>query len=92
MDLLEKFTRIIKKECDNAIRYKLYGTDEFHIESIERVEDDEHGAMMFLVTTWNDPSVDSRQTRKYNLFELMDLLGRIISHRGVSDAVMAIEE
>lgn len=86
MDLLEKFTRIIQKECERAIKYKIYGTDEFHIESIERV-DDEDGALVFLVTTWNDPSFDSRETKKYNLFELMDLLGRIIAHRGVSDAV-----
>lgn len=93
MNLLETFTKIIKKECDNAIKYKIYGTDSFHIEEIIRIED-KNGALNFLVTTWNNensPTESSRKVKEMNLFELMDLLGRIISHRALTDAVMSLE-
>jgi hypothetical protein len=93
MNLLETFTKIIKKECDNAIKYKIYGTDSFHIESIERVED-KNGALNFLVTTWNNensPTESSRKTKEMNLMDLMDLLGRVISDRAITDAVMSLK-
>lgn len=89
--MLEIFTRLIKEECDNAIKYEIYGTDSFHIEKIEQIEDKD-GALNFLVTTWdrdNDPVKSSRETKEMNLFDIMDLLGRLIGHRALNAAVDA---
>lgn len=91
--MLEIFTNLIKEACDDAIKYKIYGTQSFHIEKIERIEDKD-GALNFLVTTWddeNDPEKSSRETKEMSLFEIMDLLGRVIAHRAISDAVGVVE-
>lgn len=86
MNILAELTKLIKNECDAAIEYELFGTQEFHIEKIERL-DDKNGALKFNVTTWNDVSEDPRKTKQMSLFEIMDLLGRIIGHRALSDSV-----
>lgn len=86
MNILAELTKLIKNECDNAIEYELFGTQEFHIEKIERL-DDKYGALNFNVTTWNDVSEDPRKTEEMSLFEIMDLLGRIIGQRATSDSV-----
>jgi hypothetical protein len=90
MNLLEIFTDIIKEECDNAKNYKIFGTQDFHIESIEKIEDKD-GAFCFKVTTWNEVPANfddsSRKVKEMSLFEIMDLLGRIIGHRGCNKAV-----
>lgn len=86
MNTLAELTKLIKNECDNAIKYEIFGTQEFHIEKIERIEDKD-GALNFNVTTWNDVSENPRQTKEMSLFEIMDLLGRIIGHRALSDSV-----
>lgn len=86
--MLEIFTKFIKEACDEAIKYGMYGTQSFHIEKIEQIEDKD-GAWNFLVTTWNnenDPFEDSRKTEEMSLFEIMDLLGRIIGHLALTDA------
>jgi hypothetical protein len=86
--MLEIFTKLIEQECRNAIEYKIFGTQDFHIESIQRIED-EDGALCFNVTTWNEQNEESRKSKKMYLFEVMDLLGRIIGHRAINDAVDA---
>lgn len=86
MNILAELTKLIKAECDAAIEYELFGTQEFHIEKIERL-DDKNGALNFNVTTWNEISEDSRKTKEMSLFEIMDLLGRIIAQRATSDSV-----
>lgn len=86
MNILAELTKLIKNECDAAIEYEIYGTQEFHIESIERIEDKDN-ALNFKVTTWNDISEDPRKTKEMSLFEIMDLLGRIIGHRATTDSV-----
>lgn len=86
MNILTELTKLIKAECDNAIEYELFGTQEFHIESIERIED-KGKALNFNVTTWNDISEDPRKTKEMSLFEIMDLLGSIIGHRATGDSV-----
>ncbi len=89
--MLEIFTKAIKEECDNAIKYGIYGTRSFHIEKIEQIESKD-GALNFLVTTWsdeNDPYESSRETKEMNLFDIMDLLGRVIGHRALNLAVDA---
>lgn len=87
MNILAELTKLIKNECDNAIEYEIFGTQEFHIEKIERLPDTKNGALNFNVTTWNDVSEDPRETKEMSLFEIMDLLGRIIGHRATSDSV-----
>lgn len=89
--MLEILTKIIKEQCDNAIKYDRYGTDEFHIEKIEQIEN-KGKAWNFLVTTWNDVSEDPRQTKEMSLYEIMDLLGRIIGLKGLSDAARALKK
>lgn len=84
--MLKELTKLIEKECKNAIEYGIFGTQEFHIEKIERIADKD-GAFNFLVTTWNDVSFEPRKTKELGLFEIMDLLGRIIGHRALSDSV-----
>lgn len=86
MNILSELTKLIKNECDAAIEYQIFGTQEFHIEKIERLEDKD-GALNFSVTTWNEVSEDSRKTKEMSLFEIMDLLGRIIGHRALSSSV-----
>lgn len=86
MNILAELTKLIKNECDDAIKYEIYGTQEFHIEKIERIED-KGKALNFKVTTWNDVSEDPRKTKEMSLFEIMDLLGRIIAHRATCDSV-----
>ena len=86
MNILTELTKLIKNECENAIEYEIFGTQEFHIEKIERL-DDKGVALNFKVTTWNDISEDPRETQEMSLFEIMDLLGRIIGHRATSDSV-----
>jgi hypothetical protein len=86
MNIPAELTKLIKNECDAAIQYGIYGTQEFHIESIEKIEN-KGKALNFKVTTWNDISEDPRKTREMSLFEIMDLLGRIIGHRATSDGV-----
>lgn len=90
--LLEIFTKAIKEECDAAIKYGIYGTRSFHIEKIEQIENKDD-ALNFLVTTWSDESYpeSSRQTKEMNLFDIMDLLGRLIGHRALDIAVDACE-
>ena len=84
--MLKELTDLIKKECDNAIEYKVYGTQDFHIESIEQIKS-EGEALCFNVTTWNEQQEDSRKTKKMYLFEVMDLLGRVIGHRAINNSV-----
>ena len=86
MNILAELTKLIKAECDEAIKYELYGTQEFHIEKIERLAD-KGRALNFNVTSWNDVSEDPRKTKEMSLFEIMDLLGRIIAQRATSDSV-----
>lgn len=86
--MLEAFTKAIKEECDNAIKYGIYGTRSFHIEKIEQIENKDV-ALNFLVTTWTDESENPRETKEMNLFDIMDLLGRIIGHRALNLAVDA---
>ena len=86
MNILAELTKLIKNECDDAIKYKIFGTQEFHIEKIERIED-KGKSLNFKVTTWNDISEDPRKTKEMSLFEIMDLLGRIIGHRATTDSV-----
>lgn len=81
--MLEIFTNKIKEECENAIKYGIYGTQEFHIEKIEQIEDKD-GAWNFLVTTWNEIDENSRTTKEMSLYEIMDLLGRVIGHRALN--------
>lgn len=84
--MLNVLTNIIEEECRNAIEYGIFGTQDFHIESIERI-DDKEGALFFKVTTWNNQAEESRCERFLDLFEVMDLLGRVIGHRGIRNAV-----
>jgi hypothetical protein len=86
MNILTELTKLIKNECDNAIEYEIFGTQEFHIEKIERL-DDKGVALNFKVTTWDDISENPRKTQEMSLFEIMDLLGRIIGHRAISNSV-----
>lgn len=87
--MLDDLTKCIEEECKKAIEYNIYGTQDFHIESIERLEDKD-GAFNFAVTTWNDQSENPRQNREMSLFEVMNLLGRIIGHRAITRSVMLI--
>lgn len=84
--MLDKLTKLIEEQCRLAAQYGIFGTQGFHIESVERLEDKD-GAMNILVTTWNDESEEPRETREMGVWELMDLLGRIIGHRAAGDAV-----
>lgn len=86
MNILVELTKLIKEECDNAIKYDIFGTQEFHIEKIERIEDKGQG-LNFRVTTWNDISEDSREVKEMGLIQIMDLLGRVIGHRACNDSV-----
>lgn len=86
MNILVELTKLIKEECDNAIKYDLFGTQEFHIEKIERIEDDDP-ALNFRVTTWSEMSENSRKAKEMGLIEVMDLLGRVIGHRATNDGV-----
>ena len=61
MNILAELTKLIKNECDDAIKYEIFGTQEFHIEKIERIED-KGKSLNFKVTTWNDISEDPRKT------------------------------
>lgn len=90
MNILAELTKLIKKECDSAIKYEIFGTQQFHIEKIERIED-KGEALNFLVTTWSDMDENPRETKEMSLFEIMDLLGRIIGHRATSDSVGLFE-
>lgn len=86
--MLEIFTKLIEQECRKAVEYKIFGTQDFHIESIEQIESEDE-ALCFKVVTWNEARENSRETKKMYLFEVMDLLGRIIGHRAINDAVGA---
>lgn len=84
--MLKELTALIEGQCRIASQYGIFGTQDFHIESVERLEDKDN-ALNFLVTTWNEASENPRSKREMGLFELMDLLGRIIGHRATNDAV-----
>lgn len=86
MNILVELTKLIKEECDDAIKYNLFGTQEFHIEKIERIKDKDD-ALNFSITTWDNISEDPRKVKEISLFEIMDLLGRIIAQRATTDAV-----
>lgn len=81
--LINNLIDAIIEECHNAKKYKLFGTQEFHIEDIEQIENKD-GAFNFKVTTWNECSTDSRKVREMPLYEVMDLLGRVIGHRAIN--------
>lgn len=87
---LQHLATLIEHECQMAKKYEIFGTQDFHIEKVERLPD-EGKAFNFRVTTWNDQSEDPRKVREMSLVELMDLLGRIIAHRAVTPAVDLIE-
>lgn len=83
---LHDLTSLIEEECRRAKEYGVFGTGDFHIEKVERLPDRD-GALCFRVTTWNERSEHSRKAREMGLFELMNLLGRVIGHRAVDPAV-----
>jgi hypothetical protein len=89
--MLKELTGLIEKQCRLAAQFGIFGTQEFHIEFVERLEDKD-GAFNFLVTTWNDVSENPREKKEMSLFELMDLLGRVIGHRATNDAVDLIKD
>jgi len=96
MNILAELTKLIKNECDNAIKNDVFGTQEFHfaaggfhIEKIERLADKE-GVLNFRVKVidWDDVSENwFRQEKEMSLVEIMDLLGRIIAERATTDSV-----
>lgn len=88
--MLKIFTNLIKEECENAIEYGIYGTQEFHIEKIEQIEDKD-GAWNFLVTTC-EIDENSRATKEMSLYEIMDLLGRVIGHRALNAAAGSLHK
>lgn len=89
MNLLNVFTSIIQEECKDAIKYSIFGTQGWHFESIERIED-QNGAFMFKVTTWNNNSTNSRKVKIMSICEIFDELGRAIAARGTTEAAKAI--
>lgn len=84
--MLDKLTDVIMEECQRAKEYKIFGTQSFHIESIKQLED-KGPALNFEVTTWNDQSENARKVKEMSLFEVMDLLGRVIGHRAINTAI-----
>ena len=86
---LHDLAELIEEECRRAREHGVFGTSDFHVEKVERLPDRE-GAMCFRVTTWNEQSEHSRKAREMGLFDLMNLLGRVIGHRAVNAAVDTI--
>ncbi len=84
--MLDQLTELIGNQCREATQYGIFGTQDFHIESVSRLED-KNGSLNFLVTTWNGQSAESRQDKEMSLFELMDLLGRVMGHRALRESV-----
>lgn len=83
---LHDLASLIEEECRRAREYGIFGTSDFHIEKVERLPDRD-GALSFRVTTWNNKSEHPRRAREMGLFDLMNLLGRVMGHRAVSPAV-----
>jgi hypothetical protein len=83
---LHELAELIEEECRRAREHGVFGTDDFHIERADRLPDRE-GALCFRVTTWNEQSEHPRRAREMSLFDLMNLLGRVIGHRAVNAAV-----
>jgi len=78
--VIRELTESLLKACEEAIEYKIYGTSRDHVESIERLPD-EDGAFKFRITTWNEISENSRKVRDLSLIETMDILAGYIAER-----------
>lgn len=91
MNILPDLVDAIRKECRNAVKYSIYGTQDFHLEKVERIED-KGSAFNFRVTTWNDMSSNPRETKEMSLFEVMNLLGKVIGNRACNEACDIVKE
>jgi len=86
---LAELVGLIERECRAAVQYGIFGTSSFHIESVRRLPDVD-GALNFEVVTFSRNSSNPREVEQMGLFDVMDLLGRIIGHRAVNDALEVV--
>lgn len=79
--MIRELTESLLEACEEALYYDIYGTSGDHVESVERLPDEESGAFRFRITTWNNISEESRKVREMSLIETMDKLASYIAER-----------
>lgn len=88
--MLSKLVALIGIECQNAIKHEIFGTQQFHIEHLERLPTAD-GVLRFRVTTWAELADEPRQTHDMELFELMQLIGSVVTTRAMGPAVLYLQ-
>jgi len=90
--LLHDLLMIIGEECQRqADAGGVIGDQDYHIESIRRVEND-GPSWNFEVVSWSEQSDEPRTTEKMSFVQLIDVLARAISFSTIEAAADAIKK